>query len=72
MNGACDSIAVIATRAELIARPMEKIMKPCVLILAHHEPLMLGRLVHRIERAGIAAYVHIDARLVKVHVKPIL
>jgi hypothetical protein len=37
-------------------------MKLCALILAHHKPGMLGRLVRRIERAGVAAYVHIDAR----------
>jgi hypothetical protein len=36
-------------------------MKLCALILAHHKPVMLGRLIHRLERAGIRAYVHIDA-----------
>jgi hypothetical protein len=38
-------------------------MKPCTLILAHHKPLMLGRLVRSIERDGVAAYVHIDAKV---------
>jgi hypothetical protein len=37
-------------------------MKLCALILAHHKPVMLGRLVRRLERAGIVAYVHIDAK----------
>jgi hypothetical protein len=37
-------------------------MELCALILAHHKPAMLGRLVHRLERAGIVAYVHIDAK----------
>ena len=37
-------------------------MKLCALILAHHKPVMLGRLVRRLERAGLVAYVHIDAK----------
>jgi hypothetical protein len=34
-------------------------MKLCALILAHQKPVTLGRLVRRLQRAGIAAYVHI-------------
>jgi hypothetical protein len=38
-------------------------MKLGALILAHHKPVILGRLVRRLECAGIVAYVHIDAKV---------
>ncbi len=38
-------------------------MTICALILAHHKPELLARLVRRLKRAGIASYVHIDAKV---------
>jgi len=38
-------------------------MTVCALILAHHKPRMLGRLVNRLKRAGIASVIHIDAKI---------
>ena len=38
-------------------------MTICALILAHHKPKLLGRLVSRLKRAGVEAVVHVDGKI---------